>query len=162
MLSDLVKNYKLLSLMNPKNLGPMNQKFERLFERQASPEYQNSRSRGCRMGLAQAGRLLFLLIAFVFCYEALNVYLEIPIKDVLITIILLLLCFTLIGLKLGNLPLDETTEQGAKNIFSIIDSVELRPQQDTKTQEIRFGSISFKDITVGDTAKDITVEFPVK
>lgn len=80
---------------------------------------------------------------FVFGQEALVNYLEIQADDVLVTIIVLFLIFSLVGFKLGSLPLEAETEKYAFNIFSVIDAAKLgtKGQNDDFGQDnIRFGS----------------------
>lgn len=129
--------------MTQANLFPIITKYERLFTKQTKLSKQNAHSRGCRIGFAQAGRNLFLFCVFVFGQEALVNYLEIQADDVLVTIIVLFLIFSLVGFKLGSLPLEAETEKYAFNIFSVIDAAKLgtKGQNDDFGQDnIRFGS----------------------
>ena len=132
--------------MTQANLFPIITQYERLFTKQTKLSKQNAHARGCRIGFAQAGRNLFLVSVFIFGQQALVNHLEIQADDVLVTIIVLFLIFSLVGLKLGSLPIEAETEQCAFNIFSVIDKAKLRTKgqnDDFGKDNIRFGSLEF-------------------
>ena len=76
---------------------------------------------GLRLGLALAGRTIFLLVSFYIGLEFSLEYFGGDVEEILLSTVLLFFVFFYVGLKAGDWPSSESTHDSAIAVFSLID-----------------------------------------
>lgn len=121
LLVDLVQKHGMIAAMSESNRGLIHQAYEQYYCKRSSQHRSAAHRRGLRLGMAQAGRNLILILAFFCGYEVCLQYLKLDRYDVVVTIILLFFIWVYVGLMFGALPTIDETESHARNVFFIID-----------------------------------------
>jgi len=91
--------------------------------------------------MAQAGRNIWLLVAFFFSFEICIDYLDLDEAAVLESSVVIFFVACLVGFRFAELPSWEKTEEAARSIFSIIDQASLLDSRvpSLSDRRIRFG-----------------------
>lgn len=118
---DTFHSYKVVTSLSPESKEILCQKSDKLELKPAKKLIANSHVSGLRLGLALAGRTIFLLLGFYMGLKFSLEYFGGDVEEILVSTVLLFFVFFYVGLKTGEWPSSEATHDSAVAVFSIID-----------------------------------------